>query len=65
MHILNLQQPLQSVTAEVGLFYTVEKRSLNEQVKKLLIVSTHLSCPCSDGNWAAGAIATVDGGGYK
>lgn len=65
MHVLNLQEPLKSVSAEVGVFYTVEKGRFSEQVKKLLIVSTHLSCPCSDGNWAAGAIAMADGGGYK
>ena len=62
MHILNLQEPLKAVSAEVGLFYTVEKGRLSEQVKKVLIVSTHLSCPCSDGNWA---IAMVDDGGYQ
>lgn len=43
MHVLNLQQPLKSVSAEVGVFYTVEKGRFSEQVKKLLIVSTHLS----------------------
>lgn len=65
MQILNLQEPLKSVSAEGGLFCTVEKGRLSEQVKKLLIVSTHLSCQCSDGNWAAGAIAMADGRGYK
>ena len=65
MRILNLQEPLKSASAEVGLFYTAEKGRLSEQVKKLLLVSAHLSWPCSGGNWAAGAIATVNGGGYK
>lgn len=65
MRILNHQEPLKSVSAEVGLFYTTEKGRLSEQVKKLLLVCTHLSWPCCGGNWAAGAIATADGRGYK
>jgi len=65
MHILNLQEPLKSVSAEVSLFHTVERGRLSKHVKKLLIVSTRLSCPCSEGNRAAGAIATADGGGCK
>lgn len=65
MRILNLQEPLKSVSAQVGLFYTVAKGRLSEQVKQLLIISTHLSCPCSDGNWAAEPIAMGNGGGSK
>lgn len=58
--MLNLQEPLKSVSAQAGLCYVVEKGRLSEQDKKLLIVSTRLSCPCSDGNLAAGAIALAD-----